>query len=154
MEKCFDYFQVNGTLLTSRGALLGTSGVTLPTGPQYVVCTLEQFVQIIAYEPDGLNGGRHRASYTDASNPTWYGKSINRFNIGRFLLDYCEGKVARTKGMHPVKAEEKVALVKLAHELIEKYDSSRLSKHTEDSKEQPLKGRAKRKEARAKKKNK
>ena len=123
MSNNFDWFQINGTLLEHRGSMVGTSGMTMPTREHYVVCTVKQFADIIAYKPDGLNHGRHKASYMDKTNKTWYMKDINKFNLSKFIIAYAEGKIAKISGVPTLSKADKVELLALAAKY-KKFDTS------------------------------
>lgn len=117
MKNNFDWFQVNGSCYYDFGKQLGTSGVYLPTGNKWAVCTIEQFVDVILRDVD-VNKGKHRASYEDTSNKFprgsyWKGREITKYNVDKFIIDYCEGKIARMDGVGSLPTSVKEDLLKM-----------------------------------------
>lgn len=121
MRNNFDWFQVNGTCYEDFGKQLGSSGVYLPTGyNKWAVCTIEQFVEVILREID-VNRGRHQASYEDKDSKYprrsyWYKRDITKFNVDKFILDYCEGKIARMDGVGALPSSVKENLLNMVAE--------------------------------------
>lgn len=121
MRNNFDWFQVNGTCYEDFGKQLGSSGVYLPTGyNKWAVCTIEQFVEVILREID-VNRGRHQASYedTDSKYPRrayWYKRDITKYNVDKFIIDYCEGKIARMDGVGSLPSSVKEGLLAMVEE--------------------------------------
>ncbi|MGL5714044.1 MAG: hypothetical protein ACRCX2_13565 [Paraclostridium sp.] len=124
MENNFDWFSINGTLLVNKGEMIGTSGMFMPTGNNFVVCTVKQFADIIGYEPDGSNWGIHKASYNDSSVKAWYKTKITKYNLSKFIVAYCEGKIARMDGVGRLSSAQKAELLNEAKKY-EKFDTAK-----------------------------
>lgn len=115
MKSNFDYFVMDGTCYYDRGRNLG--GTYLPTGTSnFAVCKIEDFADYIMREGDS-NWGRHKYSYEDSTRPTWYKKKITKYNLSKFLVDYCEGKTLRMDGVGALPTAEKDRLLELAKEI-------------------------------------
>lgn len=114
MNSNFDYFMINGTCFYDRGRNFG--GTYLPTGEGFAVCKITDFADVIMREGDS-NWGRHKYSYEDSSRPTWYKKKITKYNLSKFLVDYCEGRTARMDGVGALPTAEREAILTLAKEI-------------------------------------
>lgn len=114
MNSNFDYFMINGTCFYDRGRNFG--GTYLPTGEGFAVCKITDFADVIMRDGDS-NWGRHKYSYEDSSRPTWYKKKITKYNLSKFLVDYCEGRTARMDGVGALPSAEKEVILNLAKEI-------------------------------------
>lgn len=118
MKKNYDWFVVEGSCYHDAGKPLdGISGSPyLPCDGKYGVCTIERFVELVTRGGGDANWGRHKHSFEDDSlkyerGPYWKGRKITKYNIDKFVIDYCEGKVARMEGVGTLPKAEMDTLV-------------------------------------------